>query len=227
LVAGIATVLADDGVAVIETPYVVRLVEDARFDTVYHEHVFYYSLTAICVLAQRHGLAVGDVEEVADQGGSLRVLLHHAGRTAPSVAVSELLDHEARLRIAEPTFYDGFAARVDEIRRVTVAALTKWRRDGASIAGYGAAAKGTVLLNHFGIDGGLIDYVVDLSEHKQGLLMPGVGIPICHPRRLVEAAPDYVLLLVWNLAAEVVEQQAEYRRAGGQFVIPRVPLVVT
>lgn len=222
-VAGIAAALRPDGLAVIETPYLVRFVEDREFDTTYHEHVFYYSLTAVCSLVQRHGLTVADVEQIPLHGGSLRLFIQHAG-VPSSERVEQLLTSERERGVATDEYYLDFANRVAELKTDVTDLVLKLRGEGATIAAYGAAAKGTVLLNHFGLDNQVIDFVVDRSEHKQGLVMPGVGIPILAAEELERRRPDYTLLLAWNFADEILEQQHAYRAAGGTFVIP-VPAI--
>lgn len=222
-VAGIAAALRPDGVAVVETPYLVRFVEDREFDTIYHEHVFSYSLTALSTLVARHGLAVVDVEQIPLHGGSLRLFIQHAEHPC-SERVEELLRSEQGLGVATDEYYVDFAERVEELKSEVTGLLRKLRAEGATIAAYGAAAKGTVLLNHFGLGHDIIDFVVDRSVHKQGLLMPGVGIPILAAEELERRRPDYTLLLAWNFADEILAQQEGYRKAGGTFIVP-VPAV--
>jgi len=221
VVAGIAQVLAPDGVAVIETPYVRDFVERTEFDTVYHEHLFYYSLTALDRLFARNGLRIVDAERLAIHGGSLRVFaVRYDSAEKQRPAVGELLDEEERLAIAEAAYFEDFAARVEALREELLALLHDLKEQGHRIAAYGAAAKGATLLNAFGIGLDVLDFVADRSEHKQGLYMPGVRLPIVAPEQLLEAMPDEVLLLAWNFADEILEQQAEYRRRGGRFIVP-------
>jgi SAM-dependent methyltransferase len=219
-VAGIGAVLRPTGTGVIETPYLGQFISDCEFDTIYHEHVFYYSLTAIDALVRRHKLEVVDVERITIHGGSLRVFLQHESTAAPSQNVRAMLDEEQLTGVGNSAYYEDFARRVASIKGRTRALLKEEKGNGSRIAAYGAAAKGTVLLNHFGIDTSLVDYVVDRSPHKQGRRMPGVGIPIRDPRVLLEEQPDLVLLLAWNFADEILEQQAAYRKAGGRFLVP-------
>jgi hypothetical protein len=221
-VEGIAIVLADDGVAVIEAPYVKDMIDRCEFDTIYHEHLCYYSLTALEALFNRHGLAVANVERVAIHGGSLRVFVEHAGVTRTR-AVTELLAEEAAWGVGEPDLYDAFALRVTELGTELDALLAGLKANGASIAAYGAAAKGSTLLNVFGIGPGTLDYVVDRSTVKIGRYMPGVHLRIYPPERLLTEMPDYLLLLAWNLADEIMAQQGEYRQRGGRFIVP-VPI---
>jgi hypothetical protein len=227
-VEGIRILLADGGTAVIEAPYVQDMLERCEFDTIYHEHLCYFSLTALDALFERHALAVVDVERIPVHGGSLRLLVSHAGAAAPSEAVAALQRSEDAwgVRSAEP--YDAFATRVWELRDELVGLLGRLKGEGARIAAYGAAAKGSTLLNVFGIGGETLDFVVDRSTVKIGRYMPGVRLRIDPPERLLEEMPDYLVLLAWNLADEIVEQQAEYRRRGGRFVVPLpTPEVVT
>ena len=221
VVAGIAEVLAVDGVAVVETPYVRDLVERTEFDTVYHEHLFYYSLTALDRLFARNGLRIVDVERLDIHGGSLRVFAVRADSAEEArPSVRELLDEEERRGIAEGRYFEDFAARVETLRSELWDVLRDLKEQGHRIAAYGAAAKGATLLNAFGIGTDVLDFVADRSEHKQGLYMPGVRLPIVAPERLLETMPDEVLLLVWNFADEILDQQEEYRRRGGRFILP-------
>jgi SAM-dependent methyltransferase len=222
-VAGLSAVLRPDGVAVVETPYVVRFVDDREFDTIYHEHVFYYSLTAVSSLVERHGLTVADIEQIPLHGGSLRLFIQHAGHPA-SERVKMLLKSEQECGVTTDEYYSDFAKRVAELKTEVTDLIRRLRAQGATIAAYGAAAKGTVLLNHFGLNHDSIDFVADRSVHKQGLVMPGVGIPILSAEELGRRHPDYTLLLAWNFADEILEQQQNYRNAGGTFIVP-VPTI--
>ncbi|HZT94267.1 MAG TPA: class I SAM-dependent methyltransferase [Gaiellaceae bacterium] len=218
---GVASVLAAQGVAVIETPYVRELVERTEFDTVYHEHLFYYSLTALERLFARNGLRIVDVERLAIHGGSLRIFATRVdARDDARPSVKALLDEEDGLGMSRPGYFENFAARVDELRDELWALLRDLKSQGHRLAAYGAAAKGSTLLNSFGIGREMLEFVADRSQHKQGLYMPGVRLPIVPVDRLLEEMPDEVLLLAWNFAEEILEQQAEYRGRGGRFIIP-------
>ena len=219
-VGGIATVLAEDGVAVIEVPYVKDMLDRCEFDTIYHEHLCYFSLTALDALVRRHGLALADVARVPIHGGSLRLRVGHEPTTTPSEAVTALLAEERAWGVTEAATYRSFGDRVRELGHELVGMLERLRSGGARIAAYGAAAKGSTLLNVFGIGPETVEFVVDRSTHKQGRYMPGVRIPIAPPERLVAEMPDYVLILAWNLADEVIAQQDDYRRRGGRFILP-------
>lgn len=219
-VRGIARILTDDGVAVIETPYVRDLVERLEFDTVYHEHVFYYSLTALDRVLVRNGLRTVDVERIPIHGGSLRVFAMLDGARRPDGSVTKLLADEDRDGIGSLEYFRGFGERVRDLRAELRALLIELRSQEKRIAAYGAAAKGAALLNALGLPDGTLDFVADRSPHKQGRYIPGVHVPIVAPERLLEEMPDYVLLLAWNFADEIMAQQAEYGRRGGRFVVP-------
>ena len=216
---GLQAMLNDSGRAIIEVPYVRDLIDKREFDTIYHEHLSYFSLTALDRLFARHGLAVVDVERLSIHGGSLRVTVGRAG-TPPASAVARLLDEEDRAGLTRLPFYTRFATAVEDLRGSLTGMLSDLRGQGHRLAAYGAAAKGSTLLNFCGIGRDLLDFVVDRSPHKQGKFMPGVRLPISPPSRLLEDRPDYVLLLTWNFADEILAQQAEFRNGGGRFIVP-------
>ena len=220
VLAGARSFLADDGVMVIETPYAKAMLDHCEFDTIYHEHLFYWSLTALSAVAAAEGLEVVDVERLAIHGGSLRVFLARAGRTAASAAVAALLREEDGWGVARLDAYRAFAARVSALGERLGGLLRQLKAEGKRIAAYGAAAKGSTLLNHFGIGADLLDFVADRSTHKHGRLMPGVHVPIVPAEELARRRPDYCLLLTWNFADEILAQQSAYRDRGGRFIVP-------
>lgn len=217
-VAGIGTLLKEDGVAVIEVPYVRELIDHGEFDTIYHEHLCYFSVTALTRLFERHGLSLSRVEPLTIHGGSLRLFVGRRGRSDRSVA--EYLQSERAAGVDRLEYYAGFSARVARIRSGLLTLLGRLKREGARLAGYGAAAKGTILLNFAGVGGEVLDFVADRNVHKQGRYVPGVRLPIVPPARILEAQPDYLLILPWNFKEEIMAQQAEYRRRGGRFIVP-------
>jgi SAM-dependent methyltransferase len=219
-VAGIARILKPAGLAVVETPYLRVLVDRLEFDTIYHEHVYYHSLTALSRVFQRNGLEVVDVERLPIHGGSLRVFAMRPDAGKPTEAVRALLAEESAVGLCTPEYYATFAGGVDRLGRELRSMLTDLRSQGHAIAAYGAAAKGAVLLNAFKIGPELISFVADRSPHKQGHVMPGVHIPIVAPSELVARKPEECLLLAWNFADEILAQQDEYRRLGGKFIVP-------
>lgn len=220
VVRGIAALLKPGGVAVIEAPYVKDLIDSREFDTIYHEHLCYFSLTALDRLFTRHGLVIADVRRVPIHGGSLQVHVMRAEMAARGAAAQALLDEEAAWGVDDFAFYAGFARAVEALRADLRALLGGLKAQGRTIAAYGASAKGSTLLNYFGIGAETLGFVADRSTYKQGRYTPGTHLPICAPTKLLEAQPDYTLLLTWNFAAEILDQQAEYRRRGGQFIIP-------
>jgi SAM-dependent methyltransferase len=217
-VAGLRIVLKDAGVAVIEVPYVKDLIDKVEFDTIYHEHLCYFSLTSLSHLFEQHGLVIHDVERIAVHGGSLRLFAGKGGKSSPRVA--KLLDEEASWGVNQPAFYMDFGKRIERLRHELLALLGKLKSEGRRIAVYGASAKGSTLLNYFKIGSDIVDFVVDRNTFKQGRYTPGTHLKIHSPDKLVQDQPDYVLLLSWNLADEILAQQAIYRQQGGRFIIP-------
>jgi SAM-dependent methyltransferase len=217
-VEGIGILLKRDGIAVIEVPYIKDMIDNSEFDTVYHEHLCYFSATALNRLFEKHGMVLKDVEHIPLHGGSLRLYVAHSGK--PMKSVQSLLREEREWGVERAETYLGFADRVTRVKDALTALLMSIKKDGHSIAAYGAAAKGTVLLNYCEIGPDILDFVVDVSPYKQGRYIPGVRLPIYPPARLLEAMPEFTLILAWNIAEEVLRQQSEYVRRGGKFIIP-------
>jgi len=219
-VAGFAALLKPDGVATFEFPHLLRLLRENQFDTVYHEHYSYLSLTAVQRIFAANGLAVFDVEEHPTHGGSLRVFAQRSdtGRRPPGEAVVRVLREEIAAGFATGAGYEGFQARIDQVKDDFMAFLIEARRAGRKVAAYGAAAKGNTLMNYAGVRPDLIAFVVDRNPAKQGRYMPGSRIPIVAEERLRSDQPDDIVILPWNLRDEVMQQLAYVRAWGGRFV---------
>jgi SAM-dependent methyltransferase len=217
---GVQLLLKDTGVAVIEVPYVKDMIERQEFDTIYHEHLCYFSLTSLDHLFRRNNLLIEDVKRLDIHGGTLRI---HARKqndgNTRSAAVVEMLAEEVAW-VGNEEFYRGFGKKVERLRGELVTMLCRLKAEGKRIAVYGASAKGSTLMNYFGLGSPLLDFVVDRSTIKQGHYTPGTHLPIYSPAVLLKEKPDYVLLLTWNFADEILQQQAEYRKQGGRFIIP-------
>jgi SAM-dependent methyltransferase len=221
-VAGIAVLLAPRGVATVEVPHLLRLLQENQFDTIYHEHFSYFSFLTAQQLFAYHGLRCFDVDELSTHGGSLRVYLCHADdATRPtSAAVAALTERERAAGLDRLEGYAAFGERVHEAKRAILAFLIDAKARGRAVVGYGAPGKGNTLLNYCGVRTDFIDYTVDRNPHKQGKFLPGTRIPIHAPERIAETRPDYLFVLPWNLQDEIIEQMRGIRAWGGRFVIP-------
>ena len=222
---GLKTALKPGGTITLEFPHLMRLVEHAQFDTVYHEHFSYLSLTAVNRIFARAGLRVCDVEELLTHGGSLRVYGCHAEDSrATATSVSDLLAEEMRAGLCNLETYNNFQLRANKIKDDLLLFLIDQKRAGKRIAAYGAAAKGNTLLNYAGVKPDLLPYVVDAAPSKQGKFLPGTHIPVLHPDELKKFKPDIVLILPWNIREEVMQQMAHISGWGGRFAVA-VPTV--
>jgi len=224
---GFATLLKGNGVATFEFPHLLCLMAEHQFDTLYHEHYSYLSLTAVNTLCQRNGLEIFDVTELPTHGGSLRVFVQRAGGPqARCSGVADLLAIEAGVGVATAAFYNTLAPAAERIKHQLLRFLLQAKAEGKRVVGYGAAAKGNTLFNYAGVKPDLLAWVADANPHKQGKFLPGSRIPVVAPERLAIEQPDYVLVLPWNLLKEVSEQQAQVREWGGRFVIAVPELTV-
>ncbi len=221
-VSGLQCLLKPGGVLTLEFPHLLRLIESNQFDTIYHEHFSYFSFCTVEKIFASRGLTIFDVEELPTHGGSLRVFCCHAGASDRQATdrIAQLRESEIAAGILKLDTYCRFAEQVKETKRSLLSLLIEIKRQGKSIVGYGAPAKGNTLLNYCGIGRDFLDYTVDMSPHKQGHFLPGTHIPIYAPEQIHRTRPDYVLILPWNLRDEIIGQLAEIRQWGGKFILP-------
>jgi hypothetical protein len=221
-VEGLKILLKPMGTITMEFPHLMQLIARNEFDTIYHEHFSYLSFTTVENVFAAHGLALYDVEELPTHGGSLRIYARHVEDISKTISphAKELKAREEAAGFTRLETYLSFSERAKETKRKLLDFLIRIKREGKSIAAYGAPAKGVTLLNYCGVRTDYIDYAVDLSPHKQGYFMPGVHIPVFHPDKIKETKPDFVIILPWNLKDEIMQQMACIGEWGGKFVVP-------
>lgn len=215
---GVVTLLAPAGTFVIEVPQALTCIEDNEFDTVYHEHLSVFSVASVASLGAFFGLKLVDIDELPIHGGSMRLYLNREGQ--PSSVVDEWLRRERKAGLFDRETYAAHAERVEHIRDELMSILRKLKSQGKRLAGYGAPAKGSTLLNYYGIGPDLLDFLADRNDLKQGRVSPGTHIPVVSPDEITKQRPDYLLILAWNFADEIMKQQESFRAGGGKFIIP-------
>jgi SAM-dependent methyltransferase len=224
---GVRRLLAPDGVFVFEVSYLAAVVEDTLFDTIYHEHLDYHSIKPLCSFFDRCGLELIEAVRVASHGGSLRGVAQLKGgprKAGSSVATMVAAEEAAGLDRAET--FSAFADHIDRLKVELISLLRRLKSEGKSIAGFGAPAKLTTLMYHFGFEPGMIDFIIDDSPLKQGHFTPGMHIPVVPAQQLYERHPDYVVILAWNFARPIMTKHAAFREAGGRFIVPLPKLEV-
>ena len=221
-VKGLEVMLSEKGIMTFEFPHLLQLVENNQFDTIYHEHFFYYSLHAVQAIFQNHGLDIFDVQELSTHGGSIRIFVTRKTNEAFGISdnVKRILSEEKEKGYLDVDFYASFDKNVRQTKRDLLTLLIRLKNENKSIVGYGAPGKGNTLLNYCGIGTDFIDYTVDRSPHKQGHYLPGSLVPIHHPEKIRETKPDYIFILPWNLKEEIMDQISYVQEWGGKFIIP-------
>jgi SAM-dependent methyltransferase len=219
-IGGIAILLKDEGRAALEFPYLGDFIANLEFDTTYHEHIFYFSVLALKPAFERHGLEIYHVMHLPIHGGSLRLFVGKNGAHPVSTAPAKLIEEERSAGLDGFAAYEAFAGRIRELKEKLVNLIAATKAEGHSIAAYGASAKGSTLLNYFGIGSESLNFIVDRSTYKQGKFTPGTHLEILPAEELLSRNPEYTLLLTWNFAEEILSQQSVYRKAGGKFIIP-------
>src|SRR6476659_8636675 len=219
-VEGIKLALAPGGAFVIEAHYLVDILEQCAFDTIYHEHISYWALGPMMYLFEKHGMQVVNAERLPLHHGQLRVTVQRKGDVSPKSSVAEILESERRLGLDKVATYRRFAQKTMQLKEDLQRTLKEFRANGKKVVGYGAPAKGNTLLGFLDIGPDLVEYIADKSPLKQGRYCPGVHIPVVPPAKLLADQPDYVVLLAWNFVDEILSQQEEYRRRGGKFIVP-------
>jgi len=214
------TVLHDDGIFIFEVPYLVDLINNMEYDTIYHEHLRYISMKPVVQFFEKFGMEVFDLERIKPHGGSIRVFINRRGKREITPHVKELLDLETKLQLHSLEYLQKFAKRVKEHRALLLSLLNGLKKSGKIIVGVGAPAKGNTLLNYCKIDGEMLDYTTEKAKLKIGLFTPGMHIPVYPDEKLMEDMPDYALILAWNFVDEITKNLDEYKKKGGKFIVP-------
>lgn len=217
---GVKTLLAEDGVFSFEVSYLLDVYEKTLFDTIYHEHLDYHALAPLSGYFERHGLALTDAVRISSHGGSVRGIVHHAGAADMAAGLSEMIATEKTAGILEASGLRDYGARIDAVRDELMALLRDLKADGKSIAGFGAPAKATTLMYHFGLGPETIDFIVDDSPLKQGLYSPGLHVPVLPATAIAERQPDVLVILAWNFADPIMKNHAAFLESGGIFIVP-------
>ena len=221
LLKGVADLLKDNGIFVIEVPYLVDLLDSVEFDTIYHEHLSYFAVRPLKRLFEEHDFKIVNVERVTIHGGTIRVFVSKKKSSSKiNESVSQLISLEKEKGLCEVAAYRKFAERVEKLKADLVSLLQKLKSENKKVIGYGAAAKGNTLLNYYHIGSDLIEFIADLSLMKQNKFTPGTHIPVYSPERIYAAKPDYMLILAWNFADEIMKQQSKFREMDGKFIVP-------
>jgi hypothetical protein len=223
---GIKEILKPTGVAVIEVPYFVDLLQKKEFDTIYHEHVYYFALKPLIRLVRTFGLEICNIEKLDIHGGTLRLFIRHSEWEGEREDIQRYLELEEKENIFVSETFSKFMLDISKLRTELLIMLDELKKSGKKIVAYGASAKGTTFLNYFGIGKEYLDFIVDKSPYKQGMFSPGVHLPIKDPSHLITGHVDYALLLTWNFADEILKEQEEFRSSGGKFIIPIPSLCV-
>jgi len=221
LLKGVSYLLKDDGVFVIEVPYLVDLLENVEFDTIYHEHLSYFAVRPLKIFFKEHDFKIINVERVKIHGGTIRIFVSKKkSRYDINENINQLISLEIKKGLNEVMVYRKFAERVEKLKEDLVSLLQKLKSENKKVIGYGAAAKGNTLLNYYHIGPELIEFIADLSPMKQNKFTPGTHIPVYSPERIYEAKPDYMLILAWNFADEIIKQQSKFKEIRGKFIMP-------
>ncbi len=220
-VLGLKRLLAPQGILTMEVPHLLSLLKDNEFDTIYHEHVSYFSLLFLKKLLAKYDLTLFDVEKLSTHGGSLRIYVQHKEKSCPAESrVLSFLQEEVDFGLDNPTTYAAYSHHIDTLKKKIFSLLNSLKAEGKTVVGYGAPAKGTTLLNACAITADLLPLTVDCNPHKQGRFLPGTAIPIAAPSEIARLQPDYLFVLPWNLKQEIVCQMKEIKRWGGKFILP-------